>query len=90
METFYLYFPILVESFALLIRACVCCVSATSLMVQVAMINSTNMTFIQNFTGEQVGLAPHPSSIHPSYIFYNLPCPNRWPPTLVTLWLSPT
>ncbi|CAG11957.1 unnamed protein product, partial [Tetraodon nigroviridis] len=33
----------------------------------VAMINSTNMTFIQNFSGEQVGLATFPSH-HPSHL----------------------
>lgn len=43
--------------------------SVTPFMVQVAMINSTNMTFIQNFTGEQVGFAPIPVSIHPSFSF---------------------
>lgn len=32
------------------------------------MINSTNMTFIQNFTGEQVGAAPPPRpSYHPCH-----------------------
>lgn len=66
----------------LLIHACVCCVAP--FVVQVAMINSTNMTFIQNFTGEQVGLATHPSQ-HPSQLHFCIICHVRADGLL--LWL---
>lgn len=69
------------------------------------MINSTNLTFIQNFTGEQVGhkltewgwmkmeLDEHYVAAVGLWwkILMLLPCLSlRWPPTLATLWLSLT